>query len=357
MSPTRSRLDTARFDLPSALAERRTGDGTPAGIAGACCTRADLFDRATAQALAGAAGCGCWAVAADPARAGQRDRGADAAERRQIAGRVERHRPGSGRPDAAWAVRGAGGPDAGRPRGHLRGRRQLAYARAATRRRAGWRAYLAALGCRPGAGGGRGSAGGRSSWWSLCSAVAQGRGGLRAGGSGLSRPSASATCWPMPGPVLIVLHPGHGRAAATPPLALVTVLPTIATGPATAVRCGWCRMTRPRRRHAARARWARARVLRRRLRDFHLGFDRAAQGRCGRAPAACPVWSGCQRSIRRSAAADAGAAEDARSPSTSRSGSCSSPWRSGAALVVRRARRPPRPRLAAETDRPQRASR
>ncbi|MET9694897.1 amino acid adenylation domain-containing protein, partial [Streptomyces sp. NPDC006514] len=65
-SPLPVRLDTAKFDLSFQLGERFDEDGAPAGIEGGVEFATDLFDRATAEALAGRFARLLAAVTADP---------------------------------------------------------------------------------------------------------------------------------------------------------------------------------------------------------------------------------------------------------------------------------------------------
>ena len=94
--------------------ERRADDGSAAGLEGGIQFSGDLFDRATAEALAARLVSLLGQVAADPGmRASQVDV-LSPAERRQVVagGTTPRHRcPGPGRVNCSAA---AGRPDAGR---------------------------------------------------------------------------------------------------------------------------------------------------------------------------------------------------------------------------------------------------
>ena len=82
--PTGAGVDTARFDLAVTLVERRTADGAPGGIDGEIQFAADLFDRATAEALAGRLAGVLGQVAADPGLRVSQVGVLSPAERRQI---------------------------------------------------------------------------------------------------------------------------------------------------------------------------------------------------------------------------------------------------------------------------------
>ena len=76
--------DAARFDLAVTLRERRDSTGAPAGIEGGIQFAADLFDRATAEALAGRLAGVLGQVAADPGLRVSQVGVLSPAERRQI---------------------------------------------------------------------------------------------------------------------------------------------------------------------------------------------------------------------------------------------------------------------------------
>ena len=109
----------AKFDLTLAFRQDRDAGGAPAGISASFEYAADLFDPATVQALAARLTRLLRQAAADPARPLSALDLLTAAERRELA-RLERHRAGDTGGDVAGAVRGAGGPDPGRPRRDLR---------------------------------------------------------------------------------------------------------------------------------------------------------------------------------------------------------------------------------------------
>ena len=195
VSPTRSETDTARVDISASLAERRTGDGAPAGIEGALLYSADLFDRATAEALAGRLAGVLGQVAADPGVRVSQVGVLSPAERRQIVAGwndTATELPGLtlGGLVAAQAARTPGAPAV------ICGEVAWSYAEldAASGRIA---AYLAGLGAGPEQV--VAVALPRSARWSLL-CLAWPRPVRRICRSiRVTRLSGSASCWPMPG--------------------------------------------------------------------------------------------------------------------------------------------------------------
>ncbi|KDA40496.1 non-ribosomal peptide synthase, partial [Frankia sp. BMG5.23] len=84
VQPQRSSSDAARFDLSFTVGEHHTAGGAPAGLDGAVGYSADLFDRATAEKLAGRLVRLLETVAADPALRASRVPVMDEAEWAQV---------------------------------------------------------------------------------------------------------------------------------------------------------------------------------------------------------------------------------------------------------------------------------
>ena len=269
----------ARFDLERDPGRGpRTGSGAPGGLRGRLTAAADLFDEATARAIADRFARVLAAVAADPAARPRQVQVLDAAERAQVLRRLERHRGAGAGGHGAGAVRGAGGPDPGRGGGGVRGR--VAQLRGAGR-----------------AGGPAGRAAGR----------ARGRAG--AGGGGVHGPVGAELVTALlavlkAGAAYLPVDPGYPAqriafmlADAGPGGAWSRHAAGVRRWPAAAGRCRWWwPMTTGGAAGRLRPVPAPAAAARRQLgvRDLHLGVDRDAEGRGGdpsRAVRIC-CWAG-----------------------------------------------------------------
>src|SRR5262249_42261040 len=117
---------SAKFDLSVSLAEQRSADGGAGGISGVMEYASDLFERASGEALA--ARLGGLVGGAGGGRRGGGARGCDWPAGHSVglgashaAGGLERDGACAGGCDAAAAVCGAGGEDAGRGCGRVWG--------------------------------------------------------------------------------------------------------------------------------------------------------------------------------------------------------------------------------------------